>query len=144
MTEYLCQNAAEYLNESETLIIAGGFKLTKKVVSLYKNYSETLKDLFSSQEEADTRIVLHTLYEIKFSKEILVKSVDTDVLILLIHFFCSNSDLHKTNLFMQLGHGSTKRFLSINKVVQSLGTTVSSCLLALHCLTGCDTTSGFF
>ena len=30
LTEYLCQNAAEYLNESETLIIAGGFKLTKK------------------------------------------------------------------------------------------------------------------
>lgn len=144
LTEYLSQNAAQYLKENETLIIAGGFKLPKKVISLHKHHSQILRDLFCTQEEADTRIVLHAIYEAKFGKDILVKSVDTDVLILLIHFFCSNSDLNKTNLFMQLGHGSYRRFLSINKVVQSLGTTFCSCLLALHCLTGCDTTSGFF
>lgn len=34
--------------------------------------------------------------------------------------------------------------MSIEKIVQSLGSTICSCLLALHCFTGCDTTSSFF
>lgn len=144
LTEYMTQNAAEYLNENEILVIAGGFKISEKVVSLYKYHSEITKTLFSKHEEADTRIILHALYETKFSKQILVKSVDTDVLILLIHFFCSDSELKETNLFMQLGHGNNKRYLSIEKIVQSLGSTICSCLLALHCFTGCDTTSSFF
>lgn len=142
MTEYLTLNAAQFLNENEILIIAGGFKLPEKAVSLHKHHSEILRDLHSTQEEADTRIILHAIYESKFSKYILVKSVDTDILILLIHFFCS--DLRGIDVFMQLGHGSSRRFISIKKVVQSLGTKVCSCLLALHCFTGCDTTSGFF
>jgi hypothetical protein len=49
--------------------------------------------LASAQEEADTRILLHTLYSDKLYQEnnvqgrIVVKSPDTDVLVLLVHYF---------------------------------------------------------
>ena len=49
--------------------------------------------LASTQEEADTRIILHALYSDKLYQEnnvqgrIVVKSPDTDVLVLLVHYF---------------------------------------------------------
>ena len=49
-----------------------------------------IADLCSSQEEADTRIILHMLNIIKKESDkkipIIIRSPDTDVLILLIHF----------------------------------------------------------
>lgn len=108
------------------------------------NSVRTLNDLYSNQEEADTRIILHVVYESKFSQQILVKSVDTDVLILLIHFYSSLPNLSTITLYMQLGHSTNKRFVSINKIIQNLGIAICSCLLSIHCLTGCDTTSAFY
>ena len=49
--------------------------------------------LASTQEEADTRIILHALYSDKLYQEnnvqgrIVVKSPDKDVLVLLVHYF---------------------------------------------------------
>ena len=49
--------------------------------------------LASTQEEADTPIILHALYSDKLYQEnnvqgrIVVKSPDTDVLVLLVHYF---------------------------------------------------------
>ena len=56
--------------------------------------------LASAQEEADTRMLLHTLYSDKLYQEnnvqgrIVVKSPDTDVLVLLVHYF-PNMKKHK-------------------------------------------------
>lgn len=103
-----------------------------------------LDSLSSNQDEADTRIVLHALHESSYSKNILVKSVDTDVLILLIHYYTSGSVLNKCKVFMQLGHSHNQRIVAIRDIVDKIGTTVSQNLLAIHSLTGCDTTSAFY
>lgn len=78
LTYYIIQNGTEFLRDSEILIIAGGFQTPEKVILMSKEDSvQTLDDLYSNQEEADTRIILHVLYESKFTQQILVKSVDT-------------------------------------------------------------------
>lgn len=142
LTEYIICNGIEFLQDNEILIISGGFE---KVMSKSKCRSvQTLDCLYSDQEEADTRIILHVAYESRFSQQILVKSVDTDVLILLVHFYTSVPDLNKITLHVQLEHSTNKRFISVDKIVYNLGKSICSCLLSIHCLTGCDTTSAFY
>lgn len=145
LTEYLTLNSFKDLLDGEALIIAGGFENNEKVVLIKKyNPEQHLEDLYSNQEEADTRIILHTVYESQYSQRILIKSIDTDVLLLLIHFYCSLSTLEAVELLIELGHGAKRRYVPINMVVETLGKELCSCFLSIHCLTGCDTTSAFY
>lgn len=84
---------------------------------------------------------IHTLYEWMQSKNILVKSVDTDVLLLLIHYYNAISEVSKCHLFKQLGHSTNERYLSINDISRKLGKSVCTSLLTIHCLTGCDSSN---
>lgn len=145
LTQYIIDNHGEFLKDNEALLIAGGFENPEKVVLLSKNQEEkTLDDLYSTHEEADTRIILHMIYEAQLNKNILIKSVDTDVLLLLIHFYSSRPTLQSVHLYMLLGHYKNKRVISVGEIVQNLGKKICSCLLSVHCLTGCDTTNAFF
>lgn len=145
ITNYLLKELPNLLNDSETVIIAGGFQDSKLCFEISKiKGSKNLEKLNSSQEEADTRLILHVLAELKSANTILVKSVDTDVLILLIHFYCTTPEITQSNLFIQLGHGKTTHFLSINDIVGNLGKEICKKLLAIHCLTGCDTTNAMY
>ena len=145
LTKYMTENK-DLLQNDESLIIAGGFEETSERVAMFSREGTTqpLPELYSNHEEADTRIILHLIFESKFSEQILVKSVDTDVLILLIHYFNSIPDLKKNQIYVQLGHGPKSRCVNINIAVDNLGQKICSCLLAIHCLTGCDTTSAFY
>ena len=98
--------------------------------------------LFSSQEEADTRIILHCL-EISSSMAdnttIIVQSPDTDVLVLLLRYI---PQINRTTLF-DTGTGNKRRLISVNKIAETKGVDICTVLPALHSLTGCDTTSAF-
>ena len=66
LSEFCEVHAAKYLKEDQHLIIAGGFKNAEKVVAIHgPNVSEPLVDLYSTHEEADTRMILHAIYEAK-------------------------------------------------------------------------------
>ena len=98
--------------------------------------------LFSSQEEADTRIVPHCLNistSLPESGSIIVRSPDTDVLVLLTKY-CKEI---KNKILFDTGMGNKRRILCVNDIVQNKGKDVCSILPALHCFTGCDTTSTF-
>ena len=98
--------------------------------------------LFSSQEEADTRIVLHCLnisISLPEAGSIIVRSPDTDVLVLLAKY-CKEI---KNKILFDTGMGNKRRILCVNNIVQNKGEDVCSILPALHCFTGCDTTSTF-
>ncbi|CAG9760430.1 unnamed protein product [Ceutorhynchus assimilis] len=45
---------------------------------------------------------------------------------------------------MFLGHSKNKRYIAIHDIAKKLGPLVCGNLLAIHCLTGCDTTSAFY
>ena len=94
---------------------------------------EPEEELFSSQEEADTRIILHCDHISRNFSEttvIIVRSPDTDVLVLLSKLF-------------EKGMGNKRRLLNIKEIILTKGENVCSVLPALHAFTGCDTTSSF-
>jgi hypothetical protein len=108
--------------------------------------------LASTQEEADTRIILHALYSDKLYQEnnvqgcIVVKSPDTQVLVLYVHYFPKMKNT--SELWFQTGFiTSTKdcrRYIPVHELCKSLSSVVCEILPAAHALTGCDTTSSFF
>ena len=145
ITNYFLTEVPNFLYESETLIVAGGFQNPQLCFEVSKiRGPKEMEGLNSSQEEADTRLILHVLAELEADNTILVKSVDTDVLILLLHFFCEISDMSLTNIYIQLGHDKNSHFLSINNIVENLGADMCKKLLVIHCLTGCDTTNAMY
>ena len=117
--------------------------------------NQTVKDcvdLYSTHEEADTRMILHAIYADKqfgsgnLKGRIIVKSPDSDVRVLCVHYFSSMKNT--TELWFETGTvTSTKdarRFIPIHELCNSLNSIVSQCLPAVHAISGCDTTSAMF
>jgi hypothetical protein len=75
-----------------------------------------------------------------------VKSPDTDILVLLVHYFPKIKNT--SELWFQTGLiTSTKdyrRYIPIHELCKSLSSVVCEILPAGYALTGCDTTSSFF
>jgi hypothetical protein len=108
--------------------------------------------LNSSQEEADTRIILHALNMSNQFKDknvmgrIVIKSPDTDVLVLLVHYFSRMSNT--SELWFQTGTITAlkdgRRYIPVHDLCKSLSAVLCRILPAAHALTGCDTTSAMF
>ena len=99
-------------------------------------------DLFSSQEEADTRMILHCYHISRSSSPstvIVVRSPDTDVFLLLLRY---SQDIDQVVLF-DTGVGNKRRLLNVKDVISEKGRDLCTVLPALHSFTGCDTTSSF-
>ena len=99
-------------------------------------------ELRSSQEEADTRIVLHCKHmaaKLSPDSTIVVRSPDTDVFILLLKF---GQDILNPLLF-DTGVGNKRRLLDVHKIISEVGEDICGVLPALHAYSECDTTSAF-
>ena len=99
------------------------------------------EDLFSSHEEADTRMILHCQHIAQHhsTSVIVVRSPDTDVLVLLLKF---SQVIDRTILF-DTRMRNNRRLLNVNDIVSAKGSDICDVLPALHSFTGCDTTSAF-
>ncbi|CAB4016690.1 Hypothetical predicted protein [Paramuricea clavata] len=100
------------------------------------------ENLFSNQEEADTKMFLcsqHAIQEL-FCGSICITTVDSDVGVLATYY----KDVLPSNLFLQIGSKGKKRILDVSKMHESIGKDMSDALPALHALSGCDYTSPFF
>ena len=100
------------------------------------------EDLFSSQGEADTRIILHCSHvarKIPTTFVIAVRSTDTDLLVLLSKY---SQNIDYTILF-DTGMGNKRRLLNVSDIVFSKGPELCYILPAFYSFTGCDTTSAF-
>ncbi len=100
----------------------------------------------SDHEEADTRIVLHMNDSLQGgASTILVRTVDTDVMVILIGQFHAVISRHpNAALWVAFGTGKHFCYYSINTICAHLGEVKSRCLPPFHAFTGCDTTSTFF
>ena len=91
IAKHIRQNSS--LQEGQSLYLTGLFSNPETVKMLNQNGMLHCSCLASTQEEADTRIILHALYSDKLYQEnnvqgrIFVKSPDMDVLVLLVHYF---------------------------------------------------------
>ncbi len=143
VSNYIVTAAPQRLHPDDSIILAGGFDQGEEVKSICTAGVSRLTSLYSNQEEADTRIVLHAIHLAESYSRIIVRSDDTDVQVLLI-YYASKGMFGSSLVYMHAGHGTRERFIPINKVAKNLGKDMSSCLPACHSLTGCDTTSSLY
>jgi hypothetical protein len=91
-----------------------------------------LEELTSDQEEADTRIILHTQHAKEFGfNRFIVICKDTDVLLLLLFHF------RDVEIWMLAG----KKAYPVHSIASKLQANVLDSLLGFHAFTGSDTTS---
>ena len=98
-----------------------------------------------NHEEADTRLVVHILHALEQGvKRIEVRTVDTDVIVILVGAFVALTRAQRlADIWIAFGMGKDYRFYSINAIFTTLGDSRSRALPVFHALTGCDTTSAF-
>lgn len=95
-------------------------------------------------EEADQRMIPHIQWCIRRStKNVMVVSSDTDVLVLLIHYFKRFQSEGLENMWLRVGKADNRRFIPIHTICENLGPSVTQVLLKAHMGTGCDYISKF-
>ena len=97
-------------------------------------------------EEADTRLLIHIQDSLETgSTTCLVRTVDTDVLVILISKFHDLVAIYPSaDIWIAFGTGKDFVHLHVNSICHRLGKERSVALPGFHSFTGCDTTSGFF
>ncbi|KAJ8679187.1 hypothetical protein QAD02_014974 [Eretmocerus hayati] len=93
-------------------------------------------------EEADSRLILHVFHACSLGVEkILVKSSDTDIVVLLLHYWSTFEEQGLKEIWMTIGAGAKKRYLALHDLAIKCGRKLCSVLVPLHHLTGADYTS---
>jgi hypothetical protein len=106
----------------------------------HKTICRNVERLYSLHEEADPRIILHSIDAANQEQApILVSSPDTDVFVLLTHFY---NDIDSP-VYFETGTGDKKRIIDVGKVYTKIGHETAKALLGIHATTGSDTTSAF-
>ena len=97
-------------------------------------------------EEADTRLLVHVIDSLNAGcSTCLVRTVDTDVVVILIDKFHHLLTLNlSAKIWVAFGMGKTFAYLDINSISRALGKQKSLALPVFHSFIGCDTTSAFF
>ncbi|XP_078353848.1 uncharacterized protein LOC144638526 [Oculina patagonica] len=108
------------------------FKLTSDT-------SSEVPALSTTQEEADTRMLLHANHAAEDSSSVIIASEDTDVLIICL----SVAPTFGCHLFIKCGTQNRERFVDVLKVAAAVGHNMCSALPGMHAFTGCDTVSAF-
>ena len=105
--------------------------------------SQPVINLSTTQEEEDTLIILHSIYaDTEAGQEdvdIIVRSPDTDVLILLLSF-CQRFN-HP--LYFDTGNSNKRRMIHIQTLSEKIKREIQESILGLHAFTGCDSISAF-
>ena len=110
-----------------------------RCIKLTESGWQEIDDLQSTQEEADTRILLHVKHAAETIPALICITEDTDVFIICLGL-CQDVN---SNIFIRRGSKSSVRLVDITKLAAALDRDVCTALLGLHPWTGCDTISAF-
>ena len=138
LVQFIAEDWQERLSKNlgtKTLYITSGEKCYKITV----DGSEEVGDLKSTQEEADTRMVLHASHAAKNYDSVTIAADDTDVLIVSMAL---QSQIN-CNLFIRCGTKNNTRLLDVSRLCKSVGQRICAALPGMHAFTGCDTVSAF-
>jgi len=134
------------IENDKKLWLTGCFKDVSLCKEFTKNTISIKYELSCYHEEADTRMVFFATYFNGIVDNLIIKSDDTDVLVILLHQLA-----HKNipaNIFLLSGHKGKfvdrERFVFLADIISSISLEISRSLPAFHALTGSDTTSSFF
>jgi len=99
---------------------------------------------FQAKDDADTVIVRTVLDIASKGEPVTVVADDTDILVLLVHHFKPDmGDMYMLSEITRL-RSARMSVVAIREVRESIGTTASQQLLAVHALSGCDSTSALY
>ena len=144
--QYICDNGQDLLHAKKSVVLAGGFKDGEVVKVLNEVGVSSLEGLYSTQEEADTRLVLHANMLWRDHPRIIIRCDDTDVLVLLVYYWSSGA--LSDEVYMHAGYSGKfvlkERFIHVHHISIKLGKVACTSLPAVHALSGCDTTSALY
>ena len=107
---------------------------------------DSFSSIDSNSEEADQKIVRHTLHCIKqMYNVIVVQSIDTDVLVLLLAYVAgeaTSSNRNAFHVFFKLVT-SDPTWYDVVAIIKQLGIDICKALPFFYAFTGCDTVSSF-
>ncbi|KAG1657357.1 Phosphatidylinositol 4-kinase type 2-alpha [Nymphon striatum] len=145
LLEYLCDNwvIGESVNphQSIKLFLSGGFRDIHKNVLLTNGNESPVTDLQSTHEEADTRLLLHSIYatQVEGVKRIVMYANDTDVIVLAVYYY--KTKLKKLGLDEFWMKTQQDSYLPIHKIANTLDADLCRALPLIHSLSGRDITS---
>ena len=117
-----------------------------KCICITTHGSHPVRNLESNQE-ADTRMLLHAKDVGESFPNVIIHTPDTDVLVIAL----AASTEFSTSLYIRTGTKGRLRIISIQKIKSSLSSTydindielAAKAILSMHAFTGCDTVSAF-
>ena len=137
--EFLSTKFAEfdYTGSKEVFVTQGQRVLTNRIA---------LEMPSCDHEEADTRLIVYIVDALnKGQSTFLVRTVDTDVVVILVGKFFHFTKLNATaDIWVAFGTAKKFSYWHINTICHDLGEEKSLALPFFHSFTGCDTTSSFF
>ncbi|CAB4012975.1 Hypothetical predicted protein [Paramuricea clavata] len=121
LATFLCESLLTILKTQlhprQNVFIAGGFKDGRETVSCIRGNSSSVSSLFSDQDEADTRLLLHAKHASNTHQRVVVQSPDTDVAVLcVVHF----QNIRCRELWFQTGLKDKARFIPIHSFITIL------------------------
>lgn len=136
-TKYMVSNPTP----SVTMYVSGG--LGDSTIGISQDSVGEVQRLCSNQEQADTKLILHAIAAAEDGASIIVvKSPDTDVLVLLLHH---RPLIKAKELYLLTGregkYASLRRYIPVHHIFDKLTKQQHSILLSIYCISGCDTTS---
>ena len=138
--KYLAQQEDTVVNDGQDVVVTVLDKA--QIINSSHLTSSSLTSISpSDHEEADTRLLLHCQHMSHLElKNILISTVDSDVIVLCIHFF-KRLDLNE--LWVKFGVRKNVKCIAINEIADSLRPVKCSGLTFFHAFSGCDTVSSF-
>ena len=133
---FLCER---WCNEEQ---LGGGFKDETKSVLVTAGIVTDVAALESTQEEADTRVILHSIHSVQkeYVERIIIHTNDTDTVVISCVYYTSTllRDLSELSMLVRTARGS---YLPIHGIASAVGPSTSHALPFIHSLSERDTTS---
>ena len=139
VNEWASQKYLGKLSEKE-LFVTSRDKCCKIYVRNSEILSEIVLALECTQEEADTRLLLHANHAaVSEDEKVVIKSSDSDVEVISVALW------HKiaTRIYILSATKHCMRLIDISEINTKFTQEVCNALLGLHAFTGCDSVSAF-
>ena len=111
-------------------------------LSILNGCTSQIPELHNDIEEADCRIIPYAMHATNHgTKCIIVLSTDSDVVVLMLHYWSELKKSGLQELWVKTGVADSTHFIPGHSLASVIGADVCRVLPAVHCLTGCDYTT---
>ncbi len=153
--DYVAEHAPSHIklqDISKMIIISEAYEDGQITKYIDFNGSHVSERECVSHEEADTCMIFHACQADKKLRErgqvgrVIIKSPDTDVLVLAIHYFAQLKNVEE--LWFETGRVTRTtdqhRYIAVHEICKAYRPWLPQILPAVHAITGCDSASFFF